>query len=155
MANDQINQKELAGRVALLKRLKTHLLAQRGKFEQYLDVLDRERDLIEVRDVERLQAHIELEKSIIEEIYAFQKVIDPLADLYRVAYPMSDPEIPELVGSLEHAKQQVLARNERNRELLKKNLDSLRQEIAALRTAKRAKSPYGDVSAPSMIDIVT
>ncbi len=142
-------------RIALLKSLKGHLIAQRDKFEQYLDLLDRQEESIQSGDMERLQAHIELEKGIIEEIYAFQKVIDPLTEVYRMAYPASEPEIPLLSESLEHARQEVLARNERNRSLLKKNLETLRQEIASLRIPKRAKSPYGDVGVPSMIDITT
>ena len=156
MSNEKSSdEKTVEERIALLKHLKGHLVAQKAKFEQYLDLLDRQEESIQSGDMERLQAHIELEKGIIEEIYAFQKVIDPLTEVYRMAYPQAEPEIPLLSASLERAKTEALARNERNRSLLKKNLDMLRQEIASLRIPKRAKSPYGDVGVPSMIDITT
>lgn len=143
------------GRIALLKRLKGHLVTQRDKFRRYLDLLDSEEESIKSGDMNLLTLHVEMEKGIIEEIYAFQKVIDPLTEVYRVAYPQAEPEIPLLEASLQRAKQEVLERNERNRALLKKNLDILRQEIQSLRVPKRPKSPYGDVGAPSMIDITT
>ncbi len=146
---------EIDQRVAVLRRLKSHLLAQRDTFERYLDVLDREEDAISEGDLERLGTHVELERAIIAEIYAFQKVIDPLTDLYRLSYPLAEPEVPKLQASLERVKAEVLARNERNRKLLRESLDGLRREIASLRTPKRARSPYGDVPAPSMIDITT
>ena len=143
------------GRVAILKRLKDHLLHQRNKFESYLELLDKEEDSIKSGNLESLQVQVELEKGIVEEIYAFQKVIDPLQDLYRVAYPTPDPEMPSIETSLEHLKVQILSHNEHNRALLREALSSLREEIKSLKMPSQAKSPYGDVEAPSVIDIHT
>jgi len=142
-------------RVAILRRLKEHLLLQRGKFQSYLDVLVKEEASIRNGDLEALSAQVNLEQGIVEEIYAFQKVIDPLQDLYRVAYPTHDPEIPSLQASLDNLLVRVLAHNEHNRTLLRDAMANLRQEIQSLRTPKLAKSPYGDVDAPSVIDIQT
>jgi len=142
-------------RVAILKRLKDHLLAQRGKFQRYLDVLDKEEESIHSGNLDALKVQVELEKGIVEEIYAFQRVIVPLQDLYRVAYPTREPEIPSLESSLEHLRAEVLAHNEHNRTLLHEAITNLRQEIKSLKIPKQAKSPYGDVDAPSVIDIST
>lgn len=142
-------------RVAILKRLKDHLLGQRDKFQNYLELLDKEEDSIRNNDLNALAVQVEYERAIVEEIYAFQKVIDPLADLYRVAYPTREADVPSLQDSLEHLRVQVLERNEHNRLLLHEAMASLRQEIKALRLPRQAKSPYGDVDAPSVIDIQT
>jgi flagellar biosynthesis/type III secretory pathway chaperone len=143
------------GRVAILKRLKEHLLSQRNKFENYLDLLDKEEDSIRSGNLDALGAQVEVEKSIVEEIYAFQKVINPLQDLYRVAYPTRESELPHIESSLEHLRVRVLEHNERNRNLLREALVSLRREIKSLKMPKQANSPYGDVDAPSVIDICT
>ena len=118
-------------------------------------MLEKEEESIQSGNLHALQAQVELEKSIVEEIYALGRVINPLEDLYRMAYPQAEHEIPSLELSLESIKTQVLEHNERNRRLLKESIASIRQEIASLKTARQPKSPYGDVVAPSMIDIRT
>ena len=150
-----VDTSQTQGRVAILKRLKEHLLRQRAKFENYLLVLDKEEESIRSGNLEALKAQVELEKGIVEEIYAFQRVIDPLQDMYRVAYPTADPELPAIETSLEHLRIQVLAHNEHNRSLLREGLATLRQEIHSLRMPKQAKSSYGDVDTASVIDIRT
>ena len=49
---------------------------------------------------------------------------------------------------------QVIERNARNRALLKRSMDSLRQEIGSLRAWPRAGSPYAEV-VPTLVDITT
>ena len=118
-------------------------------------MLGKEEESIRKGNIQALQAQVEIEKSIVEEIYSLARVINPLQELYRMAYPLSEPEIPSLQKSLETIRTQVLAHNERNRNLLKESIALIRQEIASLRTAKRPKSPFADVPAPSMIDVRT
>ncbi|HUX21996.1 MAG TPA: flagellar biosynthesis protein FlgN [Spirochaetia bacterium] len=150
-----VDSSKSQGRVAILKRLKEHLLSQRDKFENYLNLLDKEEESIRSGNLEALRVQVELEKGIVEEIYAFQKVIDPLQDLYRVAYPTQDADVPSIESSLEHLRIQVLTHNEHNRNLLRAALADLRQEIKSLKMPKQAKSPYGDVDTPSVVDIRT
>src|SRR5512138_457700 len=98
----QIGTEELERRVAVVKRFKELLERQRQKFRSYLGVLDRQKDDIEKGDVDALVAHVDLEQSIVSEIFTFQKSIDPLEDLYRSAYPAAEAEeIPELRRSLD------------------------------------------------------
>jgi hypothetical protein len=128
-------QDELGRRVATLRRFRELLVQQRAKFESYLTVLDHERADIESGDVDRLAAHVELEEEIVSEIFTFQKVIDPMEELYRAAYPAADadPELPALRGTLEELKDEVLRRNAENRSLLKRQMDLMRSEIAGFR----------------------
>ena len=50
--------------------------------------------------------------------------------------------------------QQVVARNSRNRALLKERMEELRREITTLRAWPRAASPFAEVQ-PSLVDITT
>lgn len=129
-------------RVAALRRFRELLVQQRAKFENYLMVLDHERADIESGDVDKLAAHVEIEEAIVSEIFTFQKVIDPLEQIYRAAYPTAgaDPELPELRGTLDDLRTEVLRRNAENRALLKRKMEIVRSEIAGFRNPLASRS---------------
>ncbi|MAG13030.1 MAG: flagellar biosynthesis protein FlgN [Spirochaetales bacterium] len=147
-----LQETELAERVAILKRLRKHLTIQREKFRSYLDVLERQGSDIENEDTEKLQAHVELEKLIVNEIYAFQKVIDPLQDMYRAAYPAREAEIPAIQKSLDHLKEQVLERNKRNQNLLRKKMGHVRRKISDIRATRKLTTVMTPPPVPTLID---
>jgi hypothetical protein len=149
---------DLEQRTAILRRFRELLVEQRAKFERYLLVLEHEKADIETGDVDRLMAHVELEEQVVSDIYTFQKVIDPLEELYRAAYPQgipdSDAELPALKDSLVELRGEVLARNAENRELLKTRMAELRNEITSLRIPAMARrSVYAGAGEASMLDI--
>ncbi|MGA2547555.1 MAG: flagellar export chaperone FlgN [Rectinemataceae bacterium] len=150
------SDEELGQRVAALRRFRELLVQQRAKFENYLKVLDHERSDIESGDVDRLAAHVEIEEAIVSEIFTFQKVIDPLERIYRAAYPAAaeDPDLPELRGTLEELKVEVLRRNAENRALLKRKMEIVRSEIAGFRNPLSARSSvYARQGEGALVDI--
>lgn len=155
-AGPQLTEEQVRERVAVLKRLKELLSRQRTKFENYLVVLDHEHTDIEGGNVEAMTAHVEMEQSVVQEIFTIQKVIDPLEDMYNAAYPTGESEVPLLKTTLETMKQDVLKKSESNRALLRERMDSMRQEIAELKVGayKRPNRVYGgNDRSGSLIDI--
>jgi flagellar biosynthesis/type III secretory pathway chaperone len=149
-------QDDIGQRVATLRRFRELLLQQREKFRSYLTVLDHERADIESGDVDRLAAHVEIEEALVSEIFTFQKVIDPMEELYRAAYPAADedPELPELKGTLVELKDEVLKRNAENRALLKSRMEMTRSEIAGLRRPYASRSSvYAAAGEGALVDI--
>ncbi|MEI6875988.1 MAG: flagellar biosynthesis protein FlgN [Spirochaetota bacterium] len=144
---------EIQKRVALLRRLRELLKEQRGKFEKYLNVLDHEKKDIESGDVERLVAHVEIEEAIVSEIYTFQKVIDPLEELYQAELSPGVQDIHGLRDSLKEMKSEVLKRNAENRTLLKSRMDIVRGEVLALRKPFAARPVYGNGEGGNLVDI--
>ena len=148
---------EVQKRVAMLRRLRELLLDQRGKFENYLKVLDHEKGDIEGGDVDRLVAHVEIEEAIVSEIFTFQKAIDPLEDLMRAALPSEDlgwKEVGGLRDSLQDLKAEVLKRNEENRVLLRARMDVIRSQVMALRKPLGPRRPvYAGKEAGSLVDL--
>lgn len=145
----------LEERKALLRRFRELLQKQREKFNHYLDVLDHEKADIETGDVDALVAHVEMEQGIVSEIYSFQKVIDPMEDLYRAVYPSAaEDDIPALKSTLEDLRSEVVTRNADNRKLLKQRMEMLRGEIMSVNNpyAKR-RSVYADSGNASLLDI--
>ena len=60
----EISQKELSQRVAVIKRFKELLKAQRDRFNSYLDALDRQKNVIEHGTADDLLHHVELEDRV-------------------------------------------------------------------------------------------
>lgn len=149
-----LGKKEVEQRVAVLKRLKKLLFAQRNKFKNYLDVLEHQETDIVNGDTAKLKAHVELEKSIVKEIYSFQKVIDPLEDMYRMAYPEKDfeTEIPAIKESLDKIRDEVLDRNQANQVLLRQSMAGLRQKISEISAIRKLSPVIPMDTAPTLID---
>ena len=97
---------------------------------------------------------MEIERTIIAEIFTLKKVILPLESLYQAAYPGTDSTVPRLKAALETMGEQIFAHNARNRRLLKDRMESLRQEITELRGWPRDASPFAEV-VPGLVDITT
>lgn len=156
MKKEELSDKEFQQRVAVLKRFRELLERQREKFADYLKVLERQKADIESDNVDALVSHVEIEQSIVSEIFTFQKVIDPLEDMYRAAYHVAEipSDIPRIQADLGELKEEVLKRNQENRGLLKQRMSMLRQEITGLRNPfQKSKSIYGSSAEPSVIDI--
>ncbi len=140
-------------KAAILRKLRDMLLRQREKLQSYLDLLELQGASIAGGDVERLASQVELEKAVISEIKSLARVIRPLEDLYRAAYPQREDSVPVLQAALERLGSQVKEQNARNRAALKDKMEELRREIAGLRAWPRAGS-FAE-AAPSLVDITT
>lgn len=150
-----LSSEEVAQRVAVLKRFRELLVQQRDRFHDYLQVLDKQKDVIEKGDAEALVSHVELEEKIVADIFAIQKVVDPLEDLYKAAYPDREAEVPQLKAALDDLKAEAVARSERNRNLLSKRMEELRTEIKTLRNNPFAprRSVYADSGEAALVDL--
>lgn len=170
-----LSQAELDHRVAVLKRFRELLVSQRDKFRSYMDLLDHQKRDIESGDVDALVAHVEAEQGIVAEIFAVQKVIAPLEDLYRAVYhngssagtspgisgdntssnPSESPQgISELKNTLEALKIEVVQRNAENQALLKQRMDMLRHQIMSVNNPyTKRKSIYAQAPEPENLDI--
>ncbi|MDR1059228.1 MAG: flagellar biosynthesis protein FlgN [Treponema sp.] len=166
-----ISGDELQRRIAVLKRFRELLMAQRDRFRSYLEVLDKQKDIIEGGAPEELISHIEMEEQIVADIFSMQKVIDPLEDMYRTIYPGGQPEtprrgkgpvepgaggdddVPSLKSVLENLRSEAVTRSGRNKELLSKRMTELRAEIKSLRSNPYTSRRPGYGQTASRIDL--
>ena len=140
MAN--ISQEELNERVAILRRFRTLLEQQRGKFREYLTVLEKQQDSISNENTEALLAHTELEQQVVQNLVNLQRVIVPMKKMYQTAVPDTeqDKEINQLEGELSSLQQRVLAQNRINRDLLRVHIGQIKMQLAGL------KNPYRNLT---------
>jgi chromosome segregation ATPase len=145
-----LTQPQIDERVAILRRFRELLEAQRSKFNEYLTVLEKHSETIESENPEAILAHTELEQNIVGNIVTLQKVIKPIETMYHeinAATHENDSDIPALQADLERLQRQVLERNEQNRGLLKSHLVEIRKRLADIQNPYRSlKSVYA--SAP-------
>ena len=106
-------------------------------------------------DVDALVVHVEAEQGMVAEIFAVQKVIDPLEDMYRAAYHGAAPEgIDDLKASLGELQTEVVKRNGQNQVLLKQRVEMLRHEIMTINNPySKRKSVYSGNPEPRALDI--
>jgi len=161
-----IDSAELAQRVAVLRRFKTLLSQQRDRFRSYLDLLEKQQNIIESGSAEDLLTYVEIEEKIVADIFSIQKVIDPLEEMYYTVVSGQPPgkakfentdEVPGLKASLENLKSEAVMRSTKNKELLSKRMLELRSEIKALRNnpyaASNRRTNFNDTNTASLIDI--
>ena len=158
VSKKDISGDELTRRVAIIKRFKELLKAQRERFMAYLESLDKQKDVIQKGTADDLMQHVELEEKIITDIFSIQKVIDPLEEMYHSAKPempvSEGDEVSGLKDALESLKSEAVVRSERNKELLSKRMTELRTEITSLRSNPYSRRRFNTaVSTPTQIDI--
>ena len=149
----ELPPEEIMQRTAILRRLREHLKAQRERFSAYLDVLEKQKDVIEKGSAESLICHVELEEKIMADIFSIQKAINPLEELYRNAHKSNG--ILDLKTALEALKTEAVSRSERNKNLLSRRMAELRDEIKGLRSNPyaRPRAAFSDSRAPSLVDL--
>ena len=136
----EITQEELNERVALLRRFRSLLEEQRGKFREYLTVLEKQQDSITSENPENLLAHTELEQQVVKSIASLQKVIVPMSKMYSAGGNKSpvaeDAEIAKIQNDLSDLQDKVLKQNAINRDLLRVHIEQLKTQI------NNFKNPY-------------
>jgi len=162
-----ISPTELSQRVAVIKRFKELLKAQRDRFQAYLNALDRQKDVIQTGSTDELLRHVELEEKIVKDIFSIQKVIDPLDKMYQSirteptakgglisdTKTAGEDEVIGLKEALDGLKAEAAMRSEQNRELLAKRMAELRSEIKSLKKNAYASRSFDNTPPPSYIDL--
>ena len=148
----EITQEELNERVALLRRFRSLLEEQRGKFREYLSVLEKQQDSITEENPESLLAHTELEQQVVKNIANLQKVIVPMSKLYKSkagSYSTAaeeDADIIKIQNALSDLQNKVLKQNAINRDLLRVHIEQLKAQIAGFKNPyKNNRSVYATV----------
>jgi hypothetical protein len=169
---NEISPDEVTRRTAIVRQFRELLKAQRDRFGAYLDVLEKQKDVIEKGSAESLLRHVELGEKIVEDIFSIQKVINPLEELYRgtrqnpavpgifgtiVMVPdenEENDEVKDLKKALEDLKTEAVSRSKQNRALLSTRMAELRVEMKTLRANPYlSRSSRQEQGTPSLIDI--
>ncbi|MDR0410026.1 MAG: flagellar biosynthesis protein FlgN [Spirochaetaceae bacterium] len=151
-----LSSEEIKKRTAVLRRFKELLIEQRQRFRDYIDVLDKQKDVIENGRPEDILAHVELEENVAAGIVAVQKSLEPMRFLYEAVCPdTQDGDIPEISAALECLKNETFQRVKCNKDLLQKRMVLIRDELKNLRgnPFTKRKSIYAENQSAALLDI--
>ncbi len=143
----ELTTEELNERVAILRRFRSLLEQQRAKFQEYLNVLEKQENSISKEDTDAIISHAELEQQVVAGIKNLQKVIVPMSEMYKatksVTKSEADKSVELIQNDLERLQTKVLAQNQKNRELLKMHLVQIRTQLDNFKNPyKNRKSIY-------------
>lgn len=147
MAELTLSQEELDERIAILKRYRALLEQQRNKFQEYLNVLEKQSDALSDRKAENAATHAQIEDQLVSQLAHLQKVISPMEKLYEEKHVSSmafdqDP-IPDLKNELNRLRERVLMQNLQNREMIQERLIETKPAVNNFRNPyAKARSIY-------------
>ena len=130
------------------RKLTTYL----EKYKEYLHLLDKEFKAIRQEDVKKIEVYIDLESSLADEIIKQEKKIIELIN--DSGNNTKDQRISKLLDSIEQAREKALLKNKKNRELLKRKLKTIKQEMSSIQLFLKSPSPFKKIGEPSLIDIL-
>ena len=129
----ELTKDEIDERIEILKRFRKLLEQQRNKFQEYLMVLESQEGRIEMEDGDSIMAHAELENQIVKNLANLQKVIVPIQGMYKAIMPgvpaRDNASVEQLQLDLANLQKQVLAQNERNRNLLQAQMGKIKNQL--------------------------
>lgn len=159
MEEKMISEQELQERVALLKRFRTLLEQQRTKFQEYLNVLEKQQNSICEENSENLLIHTEIEQQVLKNISNLQKVIVPMSKMCNINSTQNSQEtkaITQIQNELSTLQDKVLKQNAINRDLLKIHLEQLRTKLDNLKNPyKNNRSVYSNAQPHKVATLVS
>jgi hypothetical protein len=133
----ELSPEELKKRVAIVKRFRELLIAQRERFSAYLETLEKQKSIVENGNMDDILAYVEMEEKMVSDIFSIQKVIVPLETQYRshlkAHVAVSGSDIPEIKTALERLRAEANDKLEQNRSLLEKRMNEFREELKLIR----------------------
>lgn len=136
----------------LAKKIRENLVAQKNRLEKYLDLLDSTEEDIRNRDVDRLTAHIDIEKEIITELSQFKKVLDPLEKMYDKLPDSRNSNLGKLKISIDMLASQVQQKSYKNKLEVETIVNDVKAELEEAKRKNVFKSAYSHSSA-GIVDI--
>ena len=127
-------------------------------FRHYITVLQKQESLISTDSEESILASIDREEQIVADIFAIQKAIEPLEEMYYNIHPASSAQDNlSYKAEVQNLHKMSKAQSERNRELLSQRMETVRSEINLLKNnpliINARRSVYRTTGTASLIDI--
>jgi hypothetical protein len=137
----------------LAKKIRENLVSQRNKLEEYLTILEKENNDIIEEDADKLIAHIDLEKNIIEDLTDFKKILEPLEKMYSNSPYKKDDNLMNLKTSLDRLTGQVKEKSVANKEKLEIVLEKVKLNLANVSAKNKIFKNTYETARSTLVDI--
>lgn len=137
----------------IAKRIRKNLEDQKIKLEEYLNVLESQEEDIEVQNPDKLLAHIELEKNIIDELSSFKKMLIPLEEYYDDLPFKRDGSIDILKKNIDSLTENVNKKSEKNKLNLESVIENIKVKAKTFNKKKFATNSIYKTQTANILDI--
>jgi len=138
----------------LVKKIRDNLVSQKERLTTYLKVLDEENNDIKAKDADKLLEHISIEKSLIEELNSFKKILEPLDLIYNDSPYKKDDIISNLKSKLEQLTGDIKDKQNINIEFLTNAVDTIGLKLQEISSQNKKNKPTYDSIQSSYVDII-
>ena len=156
------DENELNERIEFLHRFKRTLVAQRERFQAYLDILERGAAATGSPD-EVLELHVALEEAVVRDIAQFEQAIRPLEAIYEAERSDDDPpnDIPQIREALTRTREELVVRARLSRAELRRQIEAISGVAAAAgssapirsRRASGYRRPAAEPDTAKLVDV--
>lgn len=138
----------------LAKKIRIILLEQKSKLTKYLDVLEKEKISLSDKNPDQLSERIEIESSIIEELNAFKKVLEPLEIMYGKSPYKKDVNLKNLKNVIYDLCDKVTTKTDKNKKQLNNILNEIKLNINQIKNNSKINlnNSYNNVES-RLVDI--
>jgi len=137
----------------LAKKIRENLILQKNKLEDYLKVLDKEDSDIIEKDPDKLLEHINLEKNIIEELFSFKKILEPLETMYNDSPYKKEESITNLKSSLDKLTGQITSKSKDNSIALENVLNKMKVDLKNINSKNKFNKTGYETTESRFLDI--
>ena len=126
----------------MAKKIRSCLLAQKEKLEEYMIILDKEEEDLIVKDPDKLISHIELEKNIISELESLKKIVSPLETMYFNSPYKKDMSLIDMRQSISVLSNQISEKANNNKEKLEIIITKVKADLKGISKTGITKTAY-------------
>ena len=140
---ENLDQREIEERLAILRRFRYLLEQQRDKFQEYLRILEMQESDINADNADAIIAHADLGNQIVKNIGSLQRIIVPMQKLYEKSHASTyNPEdiipVTKIQDDLVALRAQVVSQNIKNQKLLRVRMLDIRRDMDSMKNPYRA-----------------
>lgn len=136
----------------IAKKIRTILLDQKSRLEEYLGVLEHEQDDLLKQDPDKLIEHIGIEKNIVSELSSLNKILEPLEVMYNESPYKKDENLFEIKNKINLLTNKVKIKANINKEKLEIIIDNVKTELKNIKKAAIPQPVYTSAQ-PGLVDI--
>lgn len=126
----------------IAKKIRSCLLAQREKLEEYMVILDKEQEDLLVKNPDKLIAHIEIEKNILSELEALKKIVNPLETMYFNSPYKKDMSLVDMRQHITLLSDQINEKANKNKEKLETIIVKVKADLKNISKTGITKTAY-------------
>ena len=135
----------------IAKKIRKILLSQKLRLEEYLELVKKEDENLLKEDPDKLIAHIDLERQVVDELDSLKKIAKPLEIMYLNSSNKKNTELVNIKNRIGSLSDKITTKSINNREKLETILVRVKADLKEFSKPKTSKT-YDNIDS-NIVDI--